>query len=209
MVGRTQLAIVDHNNNSNREQAITKKGEGRYRVVFPKTRKTWVAKPVLTQKSYSFVNIMVDEIAECHKNKKTLPKIQVPEHIPKNIATVKRPPKEEVVKKHISRMIKKKKEKSQSNDSISDHSTRLDSENQRIRSHLQDQVEESERGCTSRHMKAKPLEFLFLRHPNTISLTDDMLRVDSFCALECERHHIADDSETRQLPKPNGSDTQL
>lgn len=36
---RTQLAILHFNENSNRAQATTKLGEGRYDVVFPKYKK--------------------------------------------------------------------------------------------------------------------------------------------------------------------------
>jgi len=54
MVGRTQLAVMDHNTNSDRQQA-TSKGENRYKVVFPKNRKTWVAKPIPQEKSFGFV----------------------------------------------------------------------------------------------------------------------------------------------------------
>jgi len=110
MISRTQLAILDHNNNANRSQATTKKGEKRYKVVFPKNRKTWVAKPILEDKSYTFVTELMDEVIECHEAGTKAPKLRTPAHIPKNIATVQRPPKEEVIKQHISRMVKKKKE---------------------------------------------------------------------------------------------------
>lgn len=106
MVGRTQLAVIDHNINSNRKQATTKSGDQRYQLVFPKTRKTWVVKPVLTPKLYSFVDDMMAGIVECHKKNIQLLKTEIPDMIPENIATVPRPLKEEVVKNHLSRMIK-------------------------------------------------------------------------------------------------------
>jgi len=45
---------------------------------------------------------------ECHESDKKLPKHEVPSRIPSNIANVPKPPKEEVIKMHISRMVKKK-----------------------------------------------------------------------------------------------------
>lgn len=109
MIGRTQLAIMDHNANCDRPQATTtkgdNKGETRYKVVFPKNRKTWVAKPILEKKSFTFVKELIDEVREC---KSKLQRQKTPAKIPKNIATVPRPPKEEVIKMHISRIVKKK-----------------------------------------------------------------------------------------------------
>jgi hypothetical protein len=117
MVGRTQLTILDHNNNCERKQATVKKGKGigenRYKVVFPKNRKTWVAKPILQKKSYKFVTNLMDVVLECHETGETNA-IRVSEHIPKNIASIKRPPKEDVIKQHISRMGKKVKKKEDS-----------------------------------------------------------------------------------------------
>jgi hypothetical protein len=59
MIARTQLAVIDHNTNVKRQQALVKKGknksEKRYNVVFPKGKKKWVAKPIMDKKSYSFV----------------------------------------------------------------------------------------------------------------------------------------------------------
>ena len=52
----------------------------------------------------------MDQVVEYHEGKTKAPKPRTPAHIPKNIATVQRPPKKEVIKQHISRMVKKKKE---------------------------------------------------------------------------------------------------
>ena len=54
MVASTMLPALDNNNKVGRKQAIfiqgQKTGEKGYDVVFPKSRKRWVAKPVLEEK---------------------------------------------------------------------------------------------------------------------------------------------------------------
>jgi len=62
----------------------------------------------LEKKSFAFVKELVAEMKECHESDKKLPKHEVPSRIPSNIANVPKPPKEEVIKMHISRMVKKK-----------------------------------------------------------------------------------------------------
>ena len=51
MVARTQLAALDHNANTGRAQATSSKGESegelRYKVVYPKRSKEWIAKPIM------------------------------------------------------------------------------------------------------------------------------------------------------------------
>ena len=50
MATRTQLAVLDHNSNVRRNQAVIQKGEKkggkRYNVICPKQRNNWVAKPI-------------------------------------------------------------------------------------------------------------------------------------------------------------------
>ena len=69
MQARIELAILDHNYNTQRKQATTKdgtiycvvlcmllnlyiSGKARYAVTFPKGRKAWIAKPILEDKDY-------------------------------------------------------------------------------------------------------------------------------------------------------------
>ena len=56
MLARTQLAALDHNFNTQREQAVVtrgpNKGEKRYNVVCPKQRNNWVAKPINEKKNH-------------------------------------------------------------------------------------------------------------------------------------------------------------
>ena len=73
MQARIELAILDHNYNTQRKQATTKdgtkiiilhlcltyiftEGKARYLIVFPKGRKSWVAKPILEEKDYTLVS---------------------------------------------------------------------------------------------------------------------------------------------------------
>ena len=78
----------------------------RYKVIFPKTKKAWVAQPVF-EKSFAFVKELVDEMKECHESDLKLPKQKAPAHIPRKIVTEPKPPKDEIIKMHKSRMVKK------------------------------------------------------------------------------------------------------
>ena len=79
---RIELAILDHNYNTQRKQATTKdgtkylnymyvcsivfftKGKARYLIVFPKGRKSWVAKPILEDKDYTHLCHMMEDIVQ-------------------------------------------------------------------------------------------------------------------------------------------------
>ena len=110
MVARTQLAVIDHNSNTGRKQATVmngnKQGAKRYKVVFPKGRKKWVAKPVLARKSFSFVQNLMEDVFS-FKDDKSQNMSTMPANIPKNIAPTPRPIKYEVITAHRSRMGKK------------------------------------------------------------------------------------------------------
>ena len=74
------------------------KGAKRYNVVFPKGKKKWVAKPIMEEKSYSFVQELMKEVLVCRNNgKKT--KSTKPATIPKNIASFPLPSKDEIITK--------------------------------------------------------------------------------------------------------------
>lgn len=66
MVARMQLAALDHNANTGREHATASKGENegelRYKVVFPKRTKEWIAKPVMEK--WDHLRPMLDAITE-------------------------------------------------------------------------------------------------------------------------------------------------
>lgn len=110
-MARTQLAVIDHNCNSGRGQATVKngknKGTKRYKVVFPKGWKKWVAKPVPDKKSYSFVQNLMEDVFS-YKDDGSQATSTMPASIPKNIAPTPRPNKDEVITAHKSRMGKNK-----------------------------------------------------------------------------------------------------
>ena len=108
MVARTQLAALDHNANTGREQATSSKGESegelRYKVVYPKRSKEWIAKPVMEKTTRDHLKPMLDAIIQ---RKQQAPEersatLEAP-HIPRNIAATPRPDKAEVIARHTSR----------------------------------------------------------------------------------------------------------
>ena len=46
MIAKTALAALDNNHNVGGQQATTQAGDLRYKVVYPKGKKDWVAKPI-------------------------------------------------------------------------------------------------------------------------------------------------------------------
>ena len=101
MLARTQLAALDHNHNTGRRQATTSSGEVRYKVVFPKPTKIWVAKPITESKSYGYLQGILKAVLNKRQlNPQPLRKHkarQPPVILPANIATCERPLKETVV----------------------------------------------------------------------------------------------------------------
>ena len=110
MVARTQLAVIDHTSNTGRNQAtVTRgknKGEKKYKLVFPKGQKKWVAKPIKIEKSYSFVQDLMESVFFM-KNDTTDDEDVTTSCLPKNIAPIPRPSREEVITAHRTRMLKK------------------------------------------------------------------------------------------------------
>ena len=68
MVARTQLAALDHNANTGREQATSSKGasEGElcYKVVYPKRSKELIAKPVMEKTTRDHLKPMLDAVIQ-------------------------------------------------------------------------------------------------------------------------------------------------
>ena len=108
MVARSQLAALDHNANTSRNHATVSSRENeeelRYRVVFPKRSKEWVAKPIMEKTTRDHLQPMLDAIVE-RKNQDASNRsatLTAP-HIPRNIASTPRPDKAEVIARHTSR----------------------------------------------------------------------------------------------------------
>ena len=87
MRGHIELAILDHNYNTQRQQAITKSGlfitipckivlhvfyfltgKDRFKLLFPKGRKVWVAKPILESKKYIHLTYMLVQLTQTGHN---------------------------------------------------------------------------------------------------------------------------------------------
>ena len=104
MVARTQLAILDHNANTNRSQAEVKKGpcqgEKRYKLLCAKQRKNWVVKEIKTPKVYGYTEDMMDDVILCQEGKKFPYK---PTQQAKHIAPTPKPCKQDIIEKHQSR----------------------------------------------------------------------------------------------------------
>ena len=108
MVARSQLAALDHNANTSRNHATVSSSENeeehRYKVVFPKRSKEWVAKPIMEKTTRDHLKPMLDEIVE-RKNQDAANRsatLTAP-HILRNIASTPRPDKAEVIARHTSR----------------------------------------------------------------------------------------------------------
>lgn len=62
MVARTQLAILDHNENVGHQKAKTTTGVSRYNVVFPEHTKEWLAKAIFEQTTQKFRETLVEKV---------------------------------------------------------------------------------------------------------------------------------------------------
>ena len=84
---------------------ISFKGTSRYLITFPKGRKSWVAKPILEDKDYTHLVHMMEDVVHTRmdRDKHELFDYDIPDTIPRNIASVERPSKEQVIAQHISR----------------------------------------------------------------------------------------------------------
>ena len=102
-------APVDHNYNTQCQQATTKSGlfitipckivlhafyfltgKARFKLLFPKGRKAWVVKPILESKKYIHLTYMLDDIVQLrlHGDKLDTMTFDKPSTLPHNIATV-------------------------------------------------------------------------------------------------------------------------
>ena len=104
MIAHTQLTALDHNNNVHRSQATSAQEERRYRGVFPKAKKSWIAKPIMEAKSYQYVDGMLAAVVEQRKSNPTTQekrKVHPPStSLPPNIA---RPSKKTIIENYKSR----------------------------------------------------------------------------------------------------------
>lgn len=102
MVSRTQLAIIDHNSSVGRGVATTASGEQRYKCVYPKLQKQWVAKPIYEDKTYQFVEDLVSDAILMKKGEIEVPCLERP-NLAQNIAPTPRGNKDDIIARHVSR----------------------------------------------------------------------------------------------------------
>ena len=106
MVARTQLTALDHNSGTGRSQAEASSGEKRFRYVYPKGMKDWVVRPVFEEKTKPHVTEMLCSVLEMRDTGEEPEQVQVPD-LPKIIAPIPRPPKEDLLARHVSRFGRK------------------------------------------------------------------------------------------------------
>ena len=103
MIARSQLAIMDFNEGNELENATIQAGEKSYNVCFSKITNSWSSKSIKGKKERSHLKNMVNETIEhtSYSNKSLpIPKIL---NLPKNIAAVPKPDKQDIMKNQISR----------------------------------------------------------------------------------------------------------
>ena len=111
MDARVKLAVLDHNNNVGRKQAVIrnerqgsgKKGEKCWKFLSLKSSKDWVMKAKMEPKSYAFIDKLMNEVVERKTNgekiTKTISNLER-KQAPKNIASSERPAKSDIMAKY-------------------------------------------------------------------------------------------------------------
>ena len=106
MVARTQLAALDNNANTGRNQARVQEGEhagqARYKMCFPKAHKRWVVKPITEKKSYNYLSNLISEVIKRCEEGNAIAQ-PLPVQLPKNIASEPAPLKADLIQQHRSR----------------------------------------------------------------------------------------------------------
>ena len=106
MLARTQLAALDNNENTGRQQATVQNGENegelRYKLAFPKSHKRWVVKPIKVAKSHGYLSEMVKDVIKSCEDGGTSTTQEHP-NLPRNIASAPRPSKADLIAAHRSR----------------------------------------------------------------------------------------------------------
>ena len=102
MRARTQLAILDHNHNVGRTQAMTKEGVAKHKFAHPKESPGWVAKPQYKDKSYQFLYDLMSDLLAFKRGQIEVPPLPA-KPAAANIAPTARPPKENLLERHRSR----------------------------------------------------------------------------------------------------------
>ena len=75
MNARTQLAVLDHNSNTGRQHARTAKGELRFKSQYSRLKGDFVAKKIMEEKSYSYVDDLMSQVVKLATGQISLPAI--------------------------------------------------------------------------------------------------------------------------------------
>ena len=102
MIARSQLAVLDHNDGVATGQAVTKQGTLRYKQVFSKVTQNWCVKKIAKKKSREYQNELLETTIK-FKETPEIDSMPVLQNIPKNIAPVERPNKQEAIETMRSR----------------------------------------------------------------------------------------------------------
>ncbi|KAJ8018711.1 hypothetical protein HOLleu_43144 [Holothuria leucospilota] len=105
MISRLQLAALHYNENASRPQAVTREGQERYNLKFPKYKKgqATVSK-VLTNATYAYVDELMDVLIEvCRSGEDPKAGCDVDNEPPPLASAYFHPDKEEAVQQHQSR----------------------------------------------------------------------------------------------------------
>ena len=96
MIARQQLAVLNFNDNINKDQAKRKSSDLRYKQSFSKVANSWCIKPKKEEKKKKYIKELIDETIQSNVLRITnnLPKR---EDVPKNIAPIHRPNKKEAI----------------------------------------------------------------------------------------------------------------
>lgn len=104
MVARSQLATLDFNSGTGREQALTKSGIPRFKQSFSRVTQTWVVKKILSKKNKHFLEILMEETFDS-KNSGEIYNLPDLYNAPENISNVDKPLKEEAIKQMRTRFL--------------------------------------------------------------------------------------------------------
>ena len=74
-------------------------GKARHSIVFPRGRKSWIAKPILEAKDYIHLTHVMEDVIQFRLDDKAHDMIDynTPSTIPCNIVTIERPPREDII----------------------------------------------------------------------------------------------------------------
>ena len=111
MLARTHLTAFDNNANCGKEHALVEAGERRgeslYKVSFPKAQKQWVVQPIRAKMSYRHILWLMDDVVSRCQSAGLSNECQIndeePVNLPRNIATIPAPGKQELIHQHSSR----------------------------------------------------------------------------------------------------------